>query len=452
MNDGFEEFIEYQRANDMYPIIFVGSGLTRRYLNGDSWDELLNRLWKYSDSNNSYYARYDELSNMESNTYDVYTMLASELERNFNKNFFNGKVPNVNLTPEEAHERHISPFKRAIADYFKEIESSKQAKLLTEEESTLTDLLTRASTIITTNYDCFIENMIGQKNNVIYSGRQLSNLSQDGRVILKIHGSVEEPNSIVITREDYKKMSSSSSSSLITSELLERLRNSSILFLGYSLTDHDVQEFLRIVYSGLEMPNDEILNRVGFVNYLKDEQDIKSKLEITNNRIPFRAFETDNYLKVYQCIGSLKPISEIVKNSFGEPEFYGILLSYSFKDEGEELNLVLKKDRLLEYTEPNVKNNFKNLASNVASIKDIPWLVGTEYQSPSNRIYLANLQAFDDKGDMCIFSFKKIQSISWETIKSMSRSIGILFDSEMDRTHMSIKKVDLIKSFEQQGK
>lgn len=91
MNEEFKKFIEYQDKNGMYPIIFVGSGLTRRYLNGDSWDELLNKFWKYGDSNESYYARYDELINMGNDTYDVHTTLASELERDFNKSFFNGR-------------------------------------------------------------------------------------------------------------------------------------------------------------------------------------------------------------------------------------------------------------------------------------------------------------------------------------------------------------------------
>ena len=39
-------FLESLKVNNQYPIIFIGSGMTKRYFsNAPSWDELLEMLW-----------------------------------------------------------------------------------------------------------------------------------------------------------------------------------------------------------------------------------------------------------------------------------------------------------------------------------------------------------------------------------------------------------------------
>ena len=121
----FKEFIASQHDEQSFPILFIGSGITKRYLETPSWDDLLKIFWnKTSKSKNTYYAEYDILNDRyEGDTFKIYTELAYELEREYNIEFFNGDEnlqKESNLSPKVAHTSHISPFKKALANYFLE--------------------------------------------------------------------------------------------------------------------------------------------------------------------------------------------------------------------------------------------------------------------------------------------------------------------------------------------
>lgn len=55
-------FLEKLKLNNEFPIIFIGSGITKRYFkNAPTWDELLQKLWKEAELKETYYSRYDEM-------------------------------------------------------------------------------------------------------------------------------------------------------------------------------------------------------------------------------------------------------------------------------------------------------------------------------------------------------------------------------------------------------
>ncbi|WP_312753068.1 hypothetical protein [Rummeliibacillus suwonensis] len=113
-------FLENLTFNNQFPIIFIGSGITQRYFSeAPTWDKLLQKIWSETNASQSYFSRYDDLKNEHGeDTFTIYTMLADELEKIFDSQFYNGQIELRELTPEKAHNEEISPFKTRIAELF----------------------------------------------------------------------------------------------------------------------------------------------------------------------------------------------------------------------------------------------------------------------------------------------------------------------------------------------
>jgi SIR2-like protein len=81
---------------------------------------------------------------------------------------------------------------------------------------------------------------------VIHTPNEYIGLSGERTVILKLHGAVDrehpEDDSFVITEDDYIKfMARTDASALLPPSIVEKLRRSHILFLGYSLRDWNLR-------------------------------------------------------------------------------------------------------------------------------------------------------------------------------------------------------------------
>lgn len=95
--------------------------------------------------------------------------------------------------------------------------------------------------IITTNYDKLIENCSNiQKDNyeVIVYDKDLLN-AQKNRYIIKMHGDIDEPETIVLKEADYLEYTQKHV--LIEMFIKSLLTDHTILFLGYSLNDYNVK-------------------------------------------------------------------------------------------------------------------------------------------------------------------------------------------------------------------
>jgi len=97
--------------------------------------------------------------------------------------------------------------------------------------------------IVTTNYDSFIEDAFGDKCIVKVSDNELG-IYENGRVcIYKIHGDFFHPQRIVISKDDYARFSNDSNN-LIWNEVKGLMSKKAILFIGYSIEDIHVYNYL----------------------------------------------------------------------------------------------------------------------------------------------------------------------------------------------------------------
>lgn len=294
------------------PVLFIGSGIPKRYLeNYPSWSELLEYSFKkISNDEYEYLSLYDQLSRKFSSEFDIYTELGSAIEDRFNEAFFKRKIKIGSSKNPTWIKKKISPYKMFLALYFKNM-AIKKDKALSKELDELKKLKNKISAIITTNYDLFLENIVFPNDYTVFTRQNelFSANSYNSAEIYKIHGSASDADSIIITK-DYDNFINSRK--LIIAKMLTLFADSPIIFIGYSFTDEDVQG---VISDFLEcLTNKELKNidqHFVFISYKKGENKLlEHKRSITTRNgaiIPFTEIQTDNFYKVYNILNNFVP-------------------------------------------------------------------------------------------------------------------------------------------------
>ena len=180
-----------------------------------------------------------------------------------------------------------------------------------EEISELKKIRKNIASIITTNYDLFVEDnfefipLIG--NDILLSNPYGS--------VYKIHGCVSDPLRIIITESDYSHFNSKYE--LIRAQLLSMFIHNPILFLGYGIGDENIKSILKTIFTYVE-PNSEEANKIR-KNFLLVEYDKGSdSLDVVEHDIDLEGYstirinkiKTDNFKEIYSALSSLTlPVS-----------------------------------------------------------------------------------------------------------------------------------------------
>lgn len=295
-------FLESIKENNQYPIIFIGSGITQRYYkDSPKWDQLLHQMWIQTYSNDNFYGKFSQLKKSCDSEFDALTKMATLIASDYDDLFYNGEVILDNLTQEQAYSNSISPFKQAIANIFANLE---QRDGVEDELKSLSAMLKNARMIVTTNYDLMIETLVDNAIKVNVGGSSLFKQTNNMNELYKIHGSIDVPNSIVISEEDYKK--SDRETALVNAIILSNLIDTPILFLGYSITDNSIKSLLCDFSDNL--PNDISLaiSRIGVVAWDPDNSEVTESIaELPDLNIHYTNLRTDNFKKIYDTVASI---------------------------------------------------------------------------------------------------------------------------------------------------
>lgn len=223
------------------PILFVGSGFSKRYAHGPSWEELLTILAKRCpliDKDFAYYKQtYNgDLKKIGSVFTDVYREWAwGDGREEFPGDYFNASVPADIFIKHE--------ISRVLEGLGQTSAGSYGSPELDAEIEALKDISPHA--IITTNYDEVIEPLFQEYETVIGQQIMRKGYLAIGE-IFKIHGCRTMPQSIVVNEADYQRFDEDHK--YLSAKLLTYFIEHPLVFIGYRADDPNIKAILYDVY------------------------------------------------------------------------------------------------------------------------------------------------------------------------------------------------------------
>lgn len=293
-----EQFYNLLDQFSSSPFLFLGSGFSHRYLNTDNWEDLLTH---FSNNINIPFEKY------RSKAAGNWPKVGSYLSEDYHSAWFNSD--DFKEQREKYKQEMVdiaSPLKVLISVLLEQVSSKVISPEFVEEIEALKKA--KIDGIITTNYDLLCERLFPEFS-VYKSQRELifSTIQEVGE-LYKIHGCCTEPNSIVITTEDYKSFDDNNA--YLAAKLLTVFLEHPTIFIGYSLSDTNVRTILKSVIKCLDQTQiNELSKRLFFIQYNNtiggDPTLEKYDLEIGGVILPLTRINASSYLQIYEVLASL---------------------------------------------------------------------------------------------------------------------------------------------------
>jgi hypothetical protein len=278
------------------PVLFVGSGLSKRYLKAPDWAALLAEFAVPAGRTMPYYR--GKAAN------DLPTV-ASLIAEDFYEKWFTEKAYAASRSAFEASVRDIAdPLKFEISQRLGALRRV-NTRAMRKELSALQGLRVHAA--ITTNWDVLLEDLLPDLE--VFVGQQdvLFANTQGLGELYKIHGSVTRPSSMVLTREDYDNYWERNP--FLIAKMLTLFVEHPIVFLGYSLTDAHIQRMLSNLMACLSADQIGTLNdRLIFVRRChrgESEHVRRAPMTIEGHTFDIQECSLSDFSKVYESVARL---------------------------------------------------------------------------------------------------------------------------------------------------
>lgn len=293
------DFFDHLKAFTTNPYIFIGSGLSRRYLELPTWESLLAQFFDTSKIEGEYeYFKSKSNGNLP--------LLASILSTEFHEIWWKNNHFKDSRTKHKvlAGENKNLPLKIEISNYINSIQKI-SVSYTKEIELLKTSVI---DGIITTNWDNFLETTFDDFN--VYIGQQELLFSEAISIgeIYKIHGCISRPETLVVTEEDYFDFNSRNA--YLAAKLLTIFVEHPIIFIGYSLSDKNILQIIDSIVKCVEPKNlEKLKNRLIFVEWKQNcEFEIKdSSIMLPDNKVlPIKLILTDSFEPIFETLSTLK--------------------------------------------------------------------------------------------------------------------------------------------------
>jgi hypothetical protein len=219
------------------PILFVGSGFSKRYASGPNWEELLKQLaakCPLIDKDFAYYkqAHGNDLKKIGSLFSELYREWAwSAGKKNYPAEYFTEKYPS------DVFIKHT--ISGLIGNLGPNAKGSYGSPELDAEIAALKAISPHA--IITTNYDEVIEPLFPDYERVIGQSILRKGYLSIGE-IFKIHGCRTDPLSIIVNEADYERFNQDHK--YLSAKLLTYFVEHPLVFIGYRAEDPNIKSVL----------------------------------------------------------------------------------------------------------------------------------------------------------------------------------------------------------------
>ena len=313
--DPLENLIKNKRM----PILFIGSGVSGRYRGLCTWKSLLETIAsiigidKFQLNGMSIKLKNN---NPDSN---IYPKLASDLSDLMmdgikNKTITRDTFPNMTELEWDKMST-LDPFKVMICSLLKDDKILDDPILISEIES-FKKLADKIPAVITTNYDDFLEKEIFQNFSVLVFPDDYYFSRSDGYgEILKIHGTIEKPDSLIVTESDYNRLRKDSK--VIMSRLISLMCDHPVIFLGYSLNDEEIHDIIYDLVSSLKQTDmDRIrgnLINVQVASNLKKPIHIAKRIEQNGKYFEIMQLYVPNFEIVFHYLDKITPVATAIE-------------------------------------------------------------------------------------------------------------------------------------------
>ncbi|MCM1130131.1 MAG: SIR2 family protein [Roseburia sp.] len=308
------------------PVAFIGSGISKRYLDTPTWIGLLKKTFNEYNSN---IAEFGQMLRKYGDTH--LDQVASNIENDYDSYFIHHICTNPNHKNYQLYLENknaidngkIHPYKIYTANVFKQASLN---AIFNDERNEFISFIGKCANIITTNYDTLLEN-ISNLDTIIGSKDFISEKCIGYGELYKIHGCCSNPNSMVLTAEDYQNFNEKKS--FYHAKLLLSFIQQPIIFLGYSLSDGYIEGILEDVAKMLDDEDLEVLSkRLVFVEYTETPQtSIREKII---KKLQMTCIRTNDYKTIYRLMSEnvregipldlVKRFQEAVKNFIYEQD------------------------------------------------------------------------------------------------------------------------------------
>ncbi len=281
------------------PFIFVGSGISRRYLNIEDWTGLLKKFADLINIDFQYL-----LSTAEQNL----PKLASELALKFHDEWWNQEIFEKSRKKyrSECLDRDSS-LKIEISHYIKGCISN-----LTKDDALLEEIKLFKKIVIdgviTTNWDNFLESIFKDFKTYVGQNELIFSSPQGIGEIYKIHGCSSQPNSLILTERDYDSFNERNP--YLAAKLLTIFTEHPVVFLGYSLQDENILSIIDSISSCLTSENiKKLQDRLIFIQWNPDvdeAQFINETISVNQIRIPVKSIIVPNFISSFKALSQIE--------------------------------------------------------------------------------------------------------------------------------------------------
>lgn len=294
----YEDLAERLRAFNSAPFLFVGAGVSRRYISTDGWTDLLRRMAELTDRPYAYFA---------TKAGGDLPRVASEIALAFHEVWWsNPRFEESRALYGDGLTTLEGPLKvevaRLAADALGRLPTSgpKAAELALLAQAVLDG-------VITTNYDALMERVLPDFKTFVGQEELLFSDTQGVGEIYKIHGSASVPESLVLCAADYDRFNERNP--YLAAKLLTVFVEHPVIFVGYSLTDEDVGAVLTSVATALTTENlGRLRDRLIFVRWDEQQREpslVPTQIAVSGLAIPVWLVTVADFAGLFEVLAGL---------------------------------------------------------------------------------------------------------------------------------------------------
>ncbi len=217
------------------PILFIGSGFSKRYAGAPNWEDLLRQLALKCPNIDKDFAYYKQKNADLIQIGTIFSDAYREWAWNSGKENFPAKYFSENF-PSDIFIKHT--ISQMLENLGPEKGTYGSAEL-DKEISALKSMNPHA--IITTNYDQLLEPLFPEYERIIGQSIMSKPFFSIGE-IFKIHGCISDPLSLVLTSQDY--LDFNTDKKYLSAKLLTYFAEHPLLFIGYKAEDPNIKSIL----------------------------------------------------------------------------------------------------------------------------------------------------------------------------------------------------------------